>query len=179
MREQKYCLFNNAKAVQKYLGDNHDKLKPIFQSAFEQEHSELVKALHGYELKLYGELLIPTKNEPFKRETGVQIPKVLFEDKSFKMIIVDDKGGYEYVKVLDSALVKNYYIVDLLIPSFSASFIKQINNKKFSIIVITNNISMKYNYRYYGRLVRSGQMGNIIKDSCTNIKFQRSIIKPK
>ena len=140
--------FNNAKAVQKYLGDNHDKLKPIFHSAFEQEHSELVKSLHGYELKLYGDILEEKEKETFKRKTGVQIPKELFEDKSFKMIIVDETGGYELITERTATPHETFYVYDLLFPRFSDTEINDLDNKNYSIIVITNNISMKYNYSY-------------------------------
>ncbi len=143
--------FNTPKEIQKYLGDNHKELKPIFQSALKQEISELTRSLHGYKLELFVGELDKRAKENFDRETGIKIPKSFFKDNSFKMIVVDDKGGYEYVKVLDSSLVENYYVVDLLIPRFSATYINRINNKNFSIIVITNNISMKYNYTYFNK----------------------------
>ena len=141
--------FDTKKDVQKFLGEKHDELKPIFQSAYEQELSELIKSLHGYELKLYGDYLKrtdktdKTKKEDFKRETGVQIPKELFEDESFKMIIVDENGGYELITSKEGTdEYETFYVYDLLIPSFSYTYINRINNKKFSIIVITNNISI-------------------------------------
>ena len=57
--------------------------------------------------------------------------------------------GYEEIKTEEGLEThKTFYVYDLLIPSFSDNYINRIKNKKFSIIVITNNISMKYNYIY-------------------------------
>ncbi|NQY07884.1 MAG: hypothetical protein HRT68_17230, partial [Flavobacteriaceae bacterium] len=172
--------FKTSKDVQNYLGYKNKELKPIFISALKQEISELTKALHGYELILYGDPVEGKEKEIFIRKTGIQIPKALFEDKSFKMIIVDENGGYEEIKTEEGLEThETFYVYDLLIPSFSDTYINRINNKKYSIIVITNNISMKYNYRYYDNLTVTGVMGKLSQFDKEINNFKETLLNQK
>ena len=144
------------------------------------EFAKLTKALHGYELILYGDPVEGKEKEIFIRKTGIQIPKALFEDKSFKMIIVDENGGYEEIKTEEGLEThETFYVYDLLIPSFSDTYINRINNKKYSIIVITNNISMKYNYRYYDNLTVTGVMGKLSQFDKEINNFKETLLNQK
>ena len=153
--------FKTAKEVQKYLGDNHKELKPIFISALKQELSELTRSLHGYKLELYTNPFKDTKDYVYK--TGLKVPTQLYKDENFKIVIIDNNGIHKRVMKIDYFTEDNYYVINLLLPSWSLGEIKITNNKSYSIIFFTNNIRIKYNYTY--RYLRAGFRGRGSSDT--------------
>lgn len=139
--------FNTFKDIQNFIGDNYDKNKGILDSALLNEISVLKKTLFGLTLEIYSTRFISDKSG-LSKATRIKIPKQIYDDNKFKLIIKNDTNEY---KIMEKKGIpsEDFYIYDLLNNDIiQTSKIKELNYKKYSIIVITENISLKYNYDY-------------------------------
>jgi len=141
--------FNTFKDIQNFIGDNYDKNKGILDSALLNEISVLKKILFGFNLELFGSRFERDKSSGLMKSTRVKIPKQIFDDSKFKLIIKTDKNEYK-VMPKEGIPFGEYYTYDLLNDDIIApSKIKELNNKKYSLIVLTENVSLKYDYTYF------------------------------
>ena len=141
--------FNTFKDIQNFIGDNYDKNRGILDSALLNEISVLKKILFGFNLELFGSRFERDKSSGLMKSTRVKIPKPVFDDSKFKLIIKTDKNEYK-VMPKEGIPFGEYYTYDLLNDDIIASSkIKELNNKKYSLIVLTENVSLKYDYTYF------------------------------
>ncbi len=160
--------FNNTKQLVNFIGKNYKGNEKYFDTSLKNELSFFKSSLFGYKLELLGDTKRVKKlRNKFDLDvtlyeiTFVKIPKILHEDKSSKFVFVwdkkeEDKEGYikEYI-TLDkdnmNLFVKenDYYIFDLYNQNFTQlEQLKTINHKKASIIVISSQVELKYDFVY-------------------------------
>ncbi|RXJ82332.1 hypothetical protein [Arcobacter sp. F2176] len=141
--------FNTFKDIQNFIGDNYDKNKGMLDSALVNEISVLKKTLFGLDLELFSSRYSIDKETKLYKATRVKIPKQIFDDSKFKLIIKTDKNEYKVMQKPESTIYENFYTYDLSNNDIiEASKISELNHKKYSIIVLTENILLKYNYTY-------------------------------
>jgi hypothetical protein len=140
--------FKNFEAIQTFIGDNYDKHKGILDSALLNEISVLKKTLSGLELELFSKRYQSDKAGLMKA-TRVKIPKQIFSDKKFKLIIKTDENKYEVMNTKGSTILEDFYTYDLANNDIiEPSKIIDLKYKKYSIIVLTENMALKYSYYY-------------------------------
>ena len=141
--------FNTFKDIQNFIGDNYDINKRILDSALLNEISVLKKTLFGLDLELFSSRYSIDKKTRLYKATRVKIPKQIFDDSKFKLIIKTDKNEYKVMQKPESTIYEDFYTYDLSNNDIiEASKISELNHKKYSIIVLTENISLKYDYIY-------------------------------
>ncbi|MGB5918042.1 hypothetical protein, partial [Arcobacter sp.] len=134
------------------IGNNYDKNKGILDSALLNEISVLKKTLFGLDLELFSSRYSIDKKTRLYKATRVKIPKQIFDDSKFKLIIKTDKNEYKVMQKPEATIYEDFYTYDLSNNDIiEASKIKELNHKKYSIIVLTENISLKYDYIYSSR----------------------------
>ncbi|MGB7403289.1 MAG: hypothetical protein WA916_11975, partial [Arcobacter sp.] len=140
--------FNTFKDIQNFIGNNYDKNKGILDSALLNEISVLKKTLFGLDLELFSSRYSIDKETKLYKATRVKIPKQIYDDSKFKLIIKTDKNKYKVMQK-EGIPFEDFYTYDLSNNDIiEASKISELNNKKYSIIVLTENISLKYDYIY-------------------------------
>ncbi|WP_419767541.1 hypothetical protein [Arcobacter sp.] len=143
--------FNTFKDIQNFIGNNYDKNKGILDSALLNEISVLKKTLFGLDLELFSSRYSIDKKTRLYKATRAKIPKQIFDDSKFKLIIKTDKNKYKVMQK-EGIPFEDFYTYDLSNNDIiEASKISELNNKKYSIIVLTENISLKYDYIYSSR----------------------------
>ena len=107
--------FNTFKDIQNFIGDNYDKHKGILDSALLNEISVLKKVLYGLGLELYSSTFTRDKSSGLMKSTRVKIPKQIFDDSKFKLIIKTDKNEYKLINKPEATIYGEYYTYDLKI----------------------------------------------------------------
>ncbi|RXJ87738.1 hypothetical protein [Arcobacter sp. CECT 8985] len=142
--------FDTFKDIQNFIGDNYDKNKRILDSALLNEISVLKKTLFGLDLELFSSRFFIDNKSGLYKATRVKIPKQIFDDSKFKLIIKTDRNEYKVMQKPEATIYEDFYTYDLSNNDIvHTSKIKELNHKKYSIIVLTENISLKYNYTYF------------------------------
>jgi len=123
--------------------------------------------LFGYKLELLGDTKRVKKlrnkynvDVILYEKTFVKIPSIIYEDKDSKFIFVEDKkveGKEEYIKEYmeikkskqNFPKENDYYTFNLYNQNFTyLDELKTINHKKASIIVISSQVELKYDFIY-------------------------------
>ncbi len=175
----KIPIFNTFKDIQNFIGDNYDKNKGILDSALLNEISVLKKTLFGLELELYSNRM-PSNNGKITKSTGVKIPNKIFKDKGFKLIMINNKNEYNLLENINATENSDYQVFDLLNKEVKIEDMRTINGSKNSLIVITENISLKYEYSFYTQMNDRAGMNYTIqipsfKDSLLNSEDEKYI----
>ena len=148
--------FNKSKDLTSFIGKNYKGNEEYFNTALKNELSFFKSALFGYKLEL---LKATRKVKKLKNKydldivlnerTFIRIPSTIYSDKQSKFIFVEN-GKYTLIDK-DSAILpeNNYYIFDLYKQNFShLEELKSLHHKQRSIIVLSSQIQLKYDFIY-------------------------------
>lgn len=147
--------FKTSKNLINFIGENYDENKEYFDTALRNELSFFKSSLFGYKLELLNETkrVKKLKNKydidiVLNQKTFIKISKKIAENKKNKFIFVLD-GIYTEIEQNDFFLDNKYYIYDLYNQKFAyLKDLEQINNKKASIIVLSPQVELKYDFIY-------------------------------
>ena len=146
--------FNDTKRLVNFIGKNYKGNEKYFDTSLRNELSFFKSSIFGYKLELLGRRRERKLNNSYGldtqiwQDTFVKIPKVLVEDKSSKFIF-ESEGNY---KIIDKSTIpkeEDYYVYDLLDKNFTTLLeLNTINHKKASIIVLSSQVELKYEFIY-------------------------------
>jgi hypothetical protein len=147
--------FKTSKNLINFIGENYDENKEYFDTALRNELSFFKSSLFGYKLELLNKTkrVKKLKNKydidiVLNQKTFIKISKKIAENKKNKFIFVLD-GIYTEIEQNDFFLDNKYYIYDLYNQKFAyLKDLEQINNKKASIIVLSPQVELKYDFIY-------------------------------
>ncbi|MCP4970641.1 MAG: hypothetical protein GY932_08635 [Arcobacter sp.] len=147
--------FNNTKQLVNFIGENYKGNEKYFDTSLKNELSFFKSSLFGYKLELLGDTKRVKKlrnkfdlDVTLYEKTFVKIPKILYKDKDFKFVFVFD-GKYQTIEKSTLILENDYYIFDLYNQNFTQlEQLNTINHKKASIIVISSQVELKYDFVY-------------------------------
>jgi hypothetical protein len=148
--------FNNVKAIKNFIGDNYEKNKDIFNAALQNEIYKMKSALFGYKLELLSKITRDKKvlnkynvNINLICTTSIEISTELYKDKKFRLISIDSKNNYTDLNINNIVKDDNKYSFNLLYQNVNNLLnLKVLNGQKYSIIAVSSNIIMKYEYIY-------------------------------
>ncbi|MGB6329010.1 MAG: hypothetical protein WBF48_08780 [Halarcobacter sp.] len=159
--------FNNTKKLVNFIGENYKGNEKYFDTSLRNELSFFKSSLFGYKLELLGDTKRVKKlrnkynvDVILYEKTFVKIPSIIYEDKDSKFIFVEDKkveGKEEYIKEYmeikkskqNFPKENDYYTFNLYNQNFTyLDELKTINHKKASIIVISSQVELKYDFIY-------------------------------
>lgn len=147
--------FNTPKRLINFIGENYKGNEKYFDISLRNELSFFKSSIFGYKLELLGDTKRVKKlrnkydvDVVLYEKTFVKIPNVLADDKEFKFIFVFD-GKYQTVKKSSLMLENDYNTYSLYNQNYShLEQLKTINHKKTSIIVLSSQVELKYDFIY-------------------------------
>lgn len=148
--------FNNVKDIKSFIGDNYDSHKDILNAALQNEIYKMKSALFGYKLELTNKI---TRNKKVLNKynvninlictTSIEVSKELYKDEKLKLISIDSQNNYIDLNLNDIVEDDGKYTFSLLHQNVnSLTDLKLLNGQKHSIIAVSSNIIMKYEYSY-------------------------------
>ncbi|QKF81476.1 hypothetical protein [Halarcobacter ebronensis] len=176
--------FTSAKKITNFIGENYKTNELYFDTALNNELSFLKASIYGYKL----ELLDRRKGKKLKniygndvqlwQNTFVKIPKVIYDSENVKFIFVEN-DSYNIIEKSTLFDEKDYYVYDLYNQNFSyLEDFEFINKQKTSIIVISPQVELKYEFMYdyreieYLDAINFKQVSFTIKDNEELKKFK-------
>ncbi|WP_072680010.1 hypothetical protein [Arcobacter sp. LA11] len=147
--------FNTPKKLVNFIGENYKGNEKYFDTSLRNELSFFKSSIFGYKLELLDETkrVKKLKNKynvdvTLYEKTFVKIPKIIADDKDFKFIFESD-GKYQVIKKSSLILENDYNIYDLFNQNFTnLDELKTINYKEASILVISSQVELKYDFVY-------------------------------
>ena len=148
--------FNKDVKLIEFIGKNYKGNEKYFDTALQNELSFFKAALLGYKLELLGR----RKGKKLKnyygydveliQDTFVRIPSVLYSAKDSKFILVFDNKYILLEKNRENFTEENGNIVfDLQNQKFTTLIeLNTINHKKASIIILSSEVELKYDFVY-------------------------------
>ena len=148
--------FNKDVKLIEFIGKNYKGNEKYFDTALKNELSFFKSALFGYKLELLGRRSGKTFKNAYGRDiqlvqdTFVKIPENLYNDKDSKFIFYSDSNYTLLEKNRTNFSDENNYVVlDLLNQNSINLFdLNKLNNKKASIIVLSPQVELKYEFIY-------------------------------
>ena len=149
--------FNNPKRLINFIGENYKGNERYFDTSLKNELSFFNSSLFGYKLELLGRRRERKLKNHYGldtqiwQDTFVKIPSVLYTDKTSKFIFNANDNYYLLDKDNINLFIKeeNYYVFDLLDQNFKTLLeLNTINHKKASIIVLSSQVELKYEFMY-------------------------------
>ncbi|WP_419767548.1 hypothetical protein [Arcobacter sp.] len=125
-----------------------------FDTALNNELSFFKSSIFGYKLELLGRRRERKLKNHYGHDTKiwqdtfVKIPKVLVDNEDSKFIF---NIGNDYKEIKQNLLVKenDYAVYDLLEQEFNTlDQLANINHKKASIIILSSQVELKYEFTY-------------------------------
>lgn len=149
--------FKTSKNLINFIGENYDENKEYFDTALRNELSFFKSSLLGYKLELLNETkrVKKLKNKydidiVLNQKTFIKISKSILDIEDFKLIFLYN-NKYEYINKTSNLFIKDNdnIIFDLYNQDFAyLKELSQLNNKKASIIVLSPQIELKYDFIY-------------------------------
>ncbi|WP_419767550.1 hypothetical protein [Arcobacter sp.] len=146
--------FRSAKKITNFIGENYKTNELYFDTALKNELSFFKSSIFGYKLELLGRRRERKLKNHYGHDTKiwqdtfVKIPSALVEDKSSKFVF-NSENNYE---IIDKNMIpkeEDYYIFDLQNQNFTTLVeLNELNHKKASIIVLSSQVELKYEFTY-------------------------------
>ena len=146
--------FNREKKLIEFIGKNYKGNEKYFDISLKNELSFFKSSIFGYKLELLGRRRERKLKNHYGldtqiwQDTFVKIPKVLVEDKTSKFIY-EQNGIYKEIEKNIMPKEEDYYVFDLLEQKFNTLLeLNDINHKKASIIILSSQVELKYEFIY-------------------------------